>query len=187
MNNVDTTEIPLRELAAQPFALLLEMERRAVARYASSTDAAQWVGVGLRVGDDRLVVPREQIREVMKRPSLTRIPGAQPWLLGLANVRGQLMPVVDLKVLCGGAPVADVRTTRVVLVNSDEVPMAVVVDEVFGFRRFAPEDHVDMTTGDGAGPILSDFIDGAFARDQELWPVLSFLKVIQSPRLLSAT
>lgn len=185
MSTQDVSQGALRELVAQPFALLLEMERLALARHSSSADTAQWVGVGLRVGDERLVVPREQVREVMKRPSLTRIPGAQPWLLGLANVRGQLMPVVDLKVLCGSAPVPDVRTTRVVLFNNDEVPMAVVVDEVFGFRRFTPEDHLDAASGDGL--VLSEFVEGTFQRDEERWPVLSFMKVIQSPRLLSAT
>ncbi|MFK8018047.1 MAG: chemotaxis protein CheW [Gammaproteobacteria bacterium] len=181
---VDTLP-PLRDLADQPFALLLEMERRAQRRYGSSAQTEQWVGVGLRVGDDQYVVPREQIREVMQRPSLTRIPGSQPWLLGLANVRGQLMPVVDLKVLCGDAPTPTERRTRVVLVNSDEVPMAVVVDEVFGFRRFAPD---EQQAGEPATAEvgLADFVDGKFARDGVSWPILSFVKVIQSPKLLSA-
>ena len=179
-------DMSLRELATTPFAMLLEMERRAQVRYSSGVETAQWVGVGLRVGDDRYVVPREQIREVMKRPKLTRIPGAQPWLLGLANVRGQLMPVVDLKILCGMGATPTERSTRVVLVNTDDVPMAVVVDEVFGFRRFAPNDERDHVAKSEPGVSLSEFVDGEFERDGKQWPVLSFLKVIQSPRLLSA-
>ncbi len=182
----EVTQTPLRELATTPFAMLLEMERRAQVGYATVDRADQWVGVGLRVGDDSYVVPREQIREVMKKPMLTRIPGAQSWLLGLANVRGQLMPVVDLKILCGLGATPTERSTRVVLVNTDDVPMAVVVDEVFGFRRFAPNDQRDHVADTAPGASLSEFVDGEFERDGKHWPVLSFLKVIQSPRLLSA-
>ncbi len=181
---------PLRSLSSRPFELLVEMQRRAMASESGRADApSEWVGVGLRVGDASYVVPRDEIREVMKRPSLTRVPGAAPWLPGLANVRGQLVPVVDIKVLCGLNPTQTDRRTRVVLVNSDDVPMGVLVDEVFGFRRFTAADRHDArpADGDGRGDALREFLDGDFRREGEVWPVLSFLKVIDSDRLLSAT
>ncbi|MEM6639139.1 MAG: chemotaxis protein CheW [Pseudomonadota bacterium] len=175
----------LRELADQPFELLREMERRATARYASDADTTAWVGVGLRVGSHRYVVAREAIREVMKRPDLTRVPGAQSWLRGLANVRGQLLPVVDLHMLVDGGPTSSDRRTRVVIANNDDVPMAVLASEVFGFRRFADQDRVGAE--DASGDLaLAEFVDGAFRRDGATWPVLSFDRVINSPRLLSA-
>jgi twitching motility protein PilI len=182
---MDATHTPLRELVEKPFELLQEMEQRATARYASVADTSTWVGVGLRVGSQQYVVPREQIREVMKKPELTRIPGANPWLRGLANVRGQLMPIVDLKMLCGAPATLADRQTRVVLVNDEQVPMAVIVDEVFGFRRFAATERQPLDDHQ-AQPDLSEFLDGAYRRDGALWPVLSFFKVIQSSRLLSA-
>lgn len=183
----------LRDLVDRPFELLLEMERRAVQRSTSAADAAdQWVGVGLRVGQERYVVPREQIREVMKRPDLTRVPGAGPWMLGLANIRGQLIPIIDLKLLCGLEASPGERTARVVMVNSDEVPMGIVVDEVYGFRRFALEDRVeDDAAEDSAGDQehstgVDVFSDGVFRREGATWPVLSFFKVVRSQRLLYA-
>lgn len=181
----DASAPSLRSLVESPFALLREMERRATSRYARETDRAAWVGVGLRVAAHQYVVPREHIREVMKRPELTRIPGARPWLRGLANVRGQLLPVVDLNMLVDGEPTANERSTRIVIANSDQVPMAVLVDEVFGFRRFAEQDQVDAGTA-GADTPMAEFLDGAFRRDGALWPVLSFDRVIDSSRLLSA-
>lgn len=179
---------PLRDFVERPFELLLEMERRALARFASSAEAGEeWVGVGLRVGDDQYVVPREQVREVMKRPPLTRVPGADPWMLGLANVRGQLVPIVDLKLMCQLPATPNDRRARVVLVNSDEVPMGVVVDEVFGFRRFAPDDRVATTRGGEAREGVRVFTDGEFRREGASWPVLSFFNVIRSRQLLSAS
>lgn len=183
--NTPLTHESLRSLVDRPFEMLLEMERRATARYATVADTSTWVGVGLRVGSQQYVVPREQIREVMKKPELTRIPGSKPWLRGLANVRGQLMPVVDLKMLCEAPATATERQTRVVLVNDEQVPMAVIVDEVFGFRRFSPNERQTLDAHE-AQPDLSEFLDGGYRRDGALWPVLSFFKVIQSSRLLSA-
>ena len=185
LSMMDSPVPALRDLVLQPFALLRELERRATERYVSDTDSAAWVGVGLRVGAEQLVVPREHIREVMKHPALTRIPGAQPWLRGLANVRGQLLPVVDLHMLCDGPPTPSDRTTRAVIANNDRVPMAVLVHEVYGFRRFSEQDRVAHAAPD-SNTALSEFLDGAFRRDGALWPVLSFDRVIDSSRLLSA-
>lgn len=179
------TDLNLRDLIETPFELLMELERRAVERQTGRLDApSEWVGVGLRLGEGRYVVPRSEIREVLQNPPLTRVPGANPWLLGLANVRGQLIPIVDLKVLCGAPASNPDRLTRVILVNNEEVPMGVLVDEVFGFRRFMADDRND---DGGDDEELGGFIDGVFRREGHIWPVLSFFKVIESDRLLSAT
>jgi len=95
------------------------------------------------------------------------------------------MPVVDLKMLCEAPGTAAERKTRVVLVNDEQVPMAVIVDEVFGFRRFS-QAELQPLEEHKAQPDLGEFLDGAYRRDGALWPVLSFFKVIQSSRLLSA-
>ena len=90
----------LRDLRARPFELLQELERRSrVAASGRGREAAQqeeWVGVGFRVANTYLVAAREEVREVMPFPGVTKLPGAKPWLLGLANVRGQLFPITDL-------------------------------------------------------------------------------------------
>ena len=179
-------ELNLRSLARRPFEALRELQRRAVERRTGRVDApAEWVGIGLQLGDARYVVPREEVREVMQRPPLTRVPGADDWLLGLANVRGQLIPIVDLRQLCGLPAAQTDRRTRVILVNSDEAPMGVQVDEVFGFRRFVADDRV--TGHDASGGGAGVFLDGMFRREGEDWPVLSFFKVLQNERLLSAS
>ena len=67
---------------------------------------------------------------------MTRVPGANRWLLGIANLRGHLLPLIDVKLLLGSGRTTLRRTTRVISVNHREVPAGLVVDEVLGFRRF---------------------------------------------------
>ena len=94
----------LQALAEQPFELLVELERRAraaiAAREGTPTASDEWVGIGFRLGAERFVTSRADVREVLPIPDqVTRVPGAKPWLRGIANLRGQLLTVVDLSAI----------------------------------------------------------------------------------------
>ena len=138
----------LRALAERPFELLLELERRAraaiAAREGAPAEADEWVGIGFRLGAERFVTSRGDVREVLPIPEhVTRVPGAKPWLRGIANLRGQLLTVVDLKSFLGTGGAASDRQARILIVASREVPTGLIVDEVVGFRRFGSDDYRD--------------------------------------------
>jgi twitching motility protein PilI len=173
----------LRTLRSHPFELLREIERRArVALTGSPGDEAsdeEWVGIGLRLGAERFVMARDEVREVlMLPPALTRVPGAKAWIRGLANVRGHLLPVADLRNYLGAGEAATERTARVLVANSTEYPIGLVVDEVYGFRRFLQRERVAEFAPTA---IRADrYLDAAFRRGLEVWPVLSLDKLLQS-------
>jgi len=136
--------LSLAELADRPFELLLELERRAraaiAARDGQKSAVDEWVGIGFRLGAEQFVTGRGDVREVLPLPEhVTRVPGAKPWLRGIANLRGQLLTVVDLKALLGNGSVTPDRRARVLVVASRDVPTGLVVDEVVGFCRFGAE------------------------------------------------
>ncbi len=54
------------------------------------------------VGDDQFAAPAAGVREVFRRPRITRVPGGPPSLLGVAGLRGRAAPVVSLARLLGG-------------------------------------------------------------------------------------
>jgi chemotaxis signal transduction protein len=55
----------------------------------------------LRVGDDDYAVPMASAREVLAAPEITRLPTAPSSVLGVCNVRGEIIPVFDTGVLLG--------------------------------------------------------------------------------------
>jgi twitching motility protein PilI len=176
-------EIPLKSLRDRPFELLAELERRgrAVSAQVSqeSTSGREWVGVALRMAGDLYLVAREETREVLGLPpAMTRVPGAKPWIKGLANVRGQLLPVVDLRQFLGSGTTPVTRNTRIVVVNHREIPAGLLVDEVLGFRRFAEGEF----SGDAPPTVArcERYLAGAFRRASEQWPVLSLRSVLES-------
>jgi twitching motility protein PilI len=134
---------------------------------------------------DLYLVAREETREVLGVPAaMTRVPGAKPWIKGLANVRGQLLPVIDLRHFLGSGTTPMTRNTRVVVVNHREIPAGLLVDEVLGFRRFAEGEF----SGDAPPTVArcERYLAGAFRRAGEQWPVLSLRSVLESPAFAEA-
>ena len=165
-------------LRDDPFGLLLAMEQRLqTARVDLAAGSTQfWTGLGFRLGERWLVAPREDVREVIALPALTRVPGARPWLLGLANVRGGLLPVCDMHRLLGEEHHTLARNCRVLVYNSDRVPAGFLVDEVSGYRQFAPTDQRKELVADAG--VLTPYLLGAFVRETQTWLAMSLHKVV---------
>ena len=107
----------LRSLRERPFELLREIDRRARATAQGKPESiaagAEWVGVAFRLGGEAFLLAREETREVLAYPaSVTRVPGAKPWIRGLSNVRGQLLPVIDLRAFLGAGATSVTRSSR---------------------------------------------------------------------------
>ena len=188
-NTMSGTEVSLRSLRDRPFELLKELEKRSRAVSAGSVTEAvagrEWVGVAFRMGGETFLVAREETREVLGYPvAVTRIPGAKSWVKGLANVRGQLLPMLDLRQFLGSGATMSGRNTRVVVVNHRDIPAGLMVDEVLGFRRFA---ETEFNAEAPPTVIRCDsYLAGAFRRGGEVWPVLSLKSLVESQSFLQA-
>jgi twitching motility protein PilI len=102
----------------------------------------------------------------------------------LANIRGQLLPMLDLRQFLGSGASASGRNTRVVVVNHREIPAGLMVDEVLGFRRFA---ETEFNAEAPPTVIRCDsYLAGAFRRGGEVWPVLSLKSLVESQSFLQA-
>jgi len=183
------TEGSLRDLRDRPFELLKALEKRSrnLAPGAAPDAAAghEWVGVAFRMGGETFLVAREETREVLGYPAaVTRIPGAKSWVKGLANIRGQLLPMLDLRQFLGSGATTPGRNSRIVVVNHREIPAGLMVDEVLGFRRFA-----DTEFNAEPPPTVircESYLAGAFRRGGEVWPVLSLRSLVESQSFLQA-
>jgi twitching motility protein PilI len=182
------TETPLAELRGRPYALLRAMERRALASAGEQAEAVasrEWVGIGFRLGEDRFLAPREEVREVVACPArLARVPGTRPWVAGLASLRGQLLTVIDLKAFLGASATRLTRDSRVLVVNHRELGAGLLVDEVLGFRRFPESARVQNRS---QVELRCDrYLAGAFVEADAHWPVFSPAALAESPLFLRA-
>ncbi len=126
------------------FAKLLEYERRtrdfAPHHQAGGIPASEWSGITFRLGDARLACNISRVSEVLTLPQATPVPGAKAWIVGLANIRGELLTIIDLgHFLCGErSPVT--AGSRLLATSLNKAPLGLLIDEVFGQRRFQDGD-----------------------------------------------
>jgi purine-binding chemotaxis protein CheW len=94
---------------------------------AAATDA-----IVARLGGGRFAVELSSVAEVGRAPGITRVPGLPKWLAGVANWRGRILPVLDLRDLLGAeADVLDDRARLLVLAEG-AIVVGMLVDAVEG-------------------------------------------------------
>lgn len=168
----------LHALRQTPWALLLELEQLLrAARSGAESAQAPWTGLAVRVGERWLAVPREDVAEVAPPMPATRVPGAKPWLVGIANLRGSLLPICDMAMLLGTRHGERPPTARILVCRAGADSFGFLVDEVAGQRSFLHSERRDALA---ASDTAAEFLDGAFVRDGTVWPVLGLRRTMAS-------
>lgn len=174
---------------SDPFDLLLEIERRCQASAADlpTLDKVEeeWVGVGFRIGDDKLIAPMYEIEEILDLPEFTNVPGVKSWMVGVANVRGGLLPLMDLKGFILGEDIKQRKKGRVIVINYKGFKTGLIVEEVYGMKHFLTKDQSEEIPG--VHESVSKYVDMAFNQEGDDWPVFSFQNMTQDDRLAEAS
>lgn len=157
-----------------PFQQLLEIDqlcRRYSAGLPAQQEVAQsWSGIGFRMGARLFVAPMGEVTEVLHEPRYTLLPGVKPWIKGVANVRGRLLPIMDLCGFLGGELSPLRKQRRVMVVECEKVFAGLVVDEVFGMQHFSVEGFTEQLPPLEAA--IQPLIHGVFHRERP-WLVFS--------------
>ena len=130
----------------QPFDLLLDYDQRArnqAAGLPAQEDVKDyWSGVAFMLRGQRYVSPLDEVHEILHVPAtVTGIPGTLPWVHGVANVRGRLLPLIDLGNFFGLDEVASSVTQRVLVLEQDDMYCGLIVDSVMGLQHFEVESY----------------------------------------------
>ncbi len=164
-----------------PFEILARYERRSLAHASDTKEKLEapglWRGIGFRVGSRLLVSGIDEINELLAVPPLTPVPGTRPWLLGVANVRGNLVPVIDCGRFLFGERTQHSERTRLLVVRQGSGSVALLVDEVFGQRTVDEEQRRDA--GREEDPRLTRFVD-SLVGEQQL-AIFSMSKLVRAP------
>jgi chemotaxis signal transduction protein len=86
----------------------------------------------VRLGRGRFAADLASVAEVGRVPDITRIPGVPAWLAGVANWRGRILPILDLRALLGAEVVGATRSSRLLVLTQRSVLVGVLVDTVEG-------------------------------------------------------
>jgi len=84
----------------------------------------------LKMGDGLYAVDIMRIREIIKLPKLAPLPRALPFVEGVINLRGSVIPVVDLRKRFGLPPAEQRECARLLILSIAGQPLGLIVDEV---------------------------------------------------------
>ncbi|MCP4492457.1 MAG: purine-binding chemotaxis protein CheW [Gammaproteobacteria bacterium] len=144
--------------------------------------AEDWIGIGFRIQDVSLLTKMNEVSEILPPPPTIRVPGVKHWVKGLANVRGSLMPVLDMNAFLYGEATHIQKESRVLIINTLGVAAGLLVEEVYGLRRFKPEEHRNNATADMGS--VGRYLAGIFADQVWQWNVFSVEKLVKHDQFI---
>jgi purine-binding chemotaxis protein CheW len=103
-------------------------------------DAAALSLLEFRLTQNAYGIPVELVREIDPVGDITPLPNSSPFICGLMNLRGQVIPVIDLKVRLGEVRTALTRESCVIVVESSDGLMGLLVDAVSRVLNVPAED-----------------------------------------------
>jgi purine-binding chemotaxis protein CheW len=94
--------------------------------------------VGFRVGQQSYALPIATVREIVRPPEITAVPQSPEHVAGVMNLRGRILPVIDLRKRFG-QPVESSAKNRVLVIGVDGKLMGLLVDAASEVLKIAPE------------------------------------------------
>lgn len=170
------------------FAKLLEYEQQARGAdggEGNATARGDWAGLAFRVGDEHMVCGMDHVTESLAVPQVTRVPGTKPFILGLANVRGDLVTVIDLGCYLHGARSRPSAAARVLSSSLRGRAVGLLVDEVFGQRQFLRNDADEADVPDGSP--LHGLVNRRHRAGSESWQELDLDTLFRTPAFLDGS
>lgn len=136
-----------------------------------------------KLGEEVFAVDVHQAREVLDLSPITKVPQAADFMRGVINVRGSVVPVVDMRMKFGMSPVENTVDTRVVvmevLVEGEEIVLGALADSVHEVLELEPS-QIEEPPKIGAR-LRSEFIKGIGKRDDQ------FIIILDLNRFFSAS
>ena len=131
------------------------------------------------VGEQLYALRSEDVREVIRLPAVARVPQGPPALLGIANLRGAVLPITGLRQLLGKPAAPHSATARAIVLDIG-APIAVAVDSV-ATLEYASDEQIDTrpkeVSADGAERLLGAL---AIAAGQDVAKILDIRTMLET-------
>ena len=131
-----------------------------------------------RVADTHYAVDIDVVDEILPVLAITPLPGAPGGVLGLADVRKQVVPVFDLHWRFGVAADEDSTESRLILVETEDGGVALLVDAVEEVLTVSPDDFQQVDAPGNRGGL--GYLNGVIRSDDRLVLWIDHQRVVPS-------
>src|SRR5215468_12731769 len=96
--------------------------------------------VGFRIGEETFGVRIGSVREIVRVPEITTVPNAQETIEGVINLRGKIIPVVDLRKRFGQVQIVADKKNRILVVELDNKLVGLIVNAASEVLKIPPSE-----------------------------------------------
>ncbi len=141
---------------------------------ANNDEVLQWVTY--KLGDETYGINVMQVQEVLRHTEIAPVPGAPDYVLGIINLRGNVVTVIDTRSRFGLSSCDITDNTRIVIIESDDQVVGILVDsvaEVVYLRSSEIDSAPNVGTEESA-----KFIQGVCHKNDELLILIELNKLL---------
>jgi len=138
--------------------------------------------VSFRIGEEEFGVDILMVQEIIRLPTITPIPNAPVFILGMINLRGKIIPVIDLRQrlkIRGNKPAATDRSTRILIVEIYNHVTGFIVDSVSEVMK-VPISEIEPTPHLVGASVDAEYIRGVIKMQNRLIVLLDFRNILKS-------
>lgn len=135
------------------------------------------------LGTEDYAIPLLRVKEVVAMPEVTPVPQTPTHFLGIMNLRGQVLSIIDLRLKFRMKKAEIQEETAVIILDLDTVVLGVVVDSVDSVLSLAPEEI--SSTPDIESTRKVDYISGVAKRENKLVLLLDIAKALDMQDLVA--
>lgn len=140
-----------------------------------SSDSTQYIVIN--VGNEQFGIDIKYVDNIVRMQRITRVPKAQPYFNGVINIRGEIIPVMSLRVKFELEPDEFTSKTRILIIKLEpQSAVGIIVDEVKNVITLS-EEEIDVNTSVGNDE-KSAYITGVGKQAEGLVTLLNLQGVI---------
>ncbi|MBR3575172.1 MAG: chemotaxis protein CheW [Lachnospiraceae bacterium] len=131
----------------------------------------------IKLGEENFGIDINYIDNILRMQQITRVPKVPAYLKGVINLRGDVIPVMSLRLKMGLDEDVINRNTRIIILKIEsEGSVGVIVDEVKEVIKLS-EDQIESTTAEGAVPESRRFVSAVGKNGDELISILDIASI----------
>lgn len=134
-----------------------------------------------QIGDEEYAVPVDQVGSIERLQSITRVPQTANFVKGIINLRGVVIPVIDLRLRFGMKETSHTESTRIIIIHLDQVEVGLIVDvanDVIDLQEEMIESAPEVV-----GTVDVDYILGVAKLEKRLLILLDLQKVLSTEEI----
>lgn len=170
--DIGARHIRLREFQAQL------VERMQAARSGAQEHASR---LGVMIGQTRWLLNLQEAGEIVSVGPITEVPLTQGWFLGLTNIRGNLISVIDFANFQGMAPTPIDKESRIVAFTPGlSFNCGLLVSRVMGLRNVSDMEQHAEADANFTPWAAQRYVD----RESQMWTEINLSLIVQDPKFL---